>query len=291
MLDRAPELLARLRTNLKAVEAYGSYWSAPNLIARLGLGSWTIEKAGDGSEAIISKDGKARVIPPADKKTYWFSLLEWSGRRDVMFVPLYAASAMRARGLKTTKQPVEYLMDPVKLAALPGGELKTYRRELNRAREVCDVELLDPTEPKTLADMLALTQMWYREAAKRTFRTYEKTQIDWLLNNWKTAIAIDPSITAAGVRAKDTGELLTFEIGSALTTDMGVSFTQRSNRAKAVGPYSGMNLLVSSHLATSLGFTRLNDGTADSPGITARKSKLAVATVEFHTVPIAKVAR
>ena len=94
---------------------------------------------------------------------------------------------------------------------------------------------------------------------------------------------MEPTAACAVVYDKASKELISFELGSALTHSNAVSFTQRSDRAKTHGVLAGANLLCSITLADHLGLP-VNDGPADHKELAARKRRLAAFVSDFYAV-------
>ena len=207
--------------------------------------------------------------------------MEWAQAHRVLFVPEYMVEPLRARRFKVTKIQTEYLMDPARLAELPGGRLRNRRYEVARAREHADARIVDPRQ-HVLA-LKDLTRRWYAEAKDRLWRPSEKTLIDWLIDNWTVVKEIEPTAACAVVFDRQTQELLSYEMGSKLSIRLAVSFTQRSDREKTRGVFAGANLLCSITLAEHLELP-VNDGPADHKELAARKQLLCSGTVDFYAV-------
>lgn len=279
MIDDLRKTLSDLKVGLDAVDARSAFYAPLNIIPRLETGKWEIKSVA-GCLAFVS-DADARLIPPPDKVEYFRAILEWAMKFRVLFVPTYMVEALRARGFKVTKIQTEYLMDLDRLRTLPGGGLRGLRYDVSRARKVTDAMIVDPTDHKTA--LLDLTRRWYAEAKTRLWRPSEKALIDWLIANWPYVKALEPTAACSVVYDRATQEIVSFELGSALTLSCAVSFTQRSDRAKTHGMFAGSNLLCSITLADHLGLP-VNDGPADHKELAVRKLKLAAYLTDFYAV-------
>jgi len=279
MIDDLKGVLAALKPGLDAVDARSSFYAPLNVIPRLETGKWELKTLA-GVTAFVS-DADARLIPPPDKADYFRAIIEWAMKFRVLFVPAYMVDALRQRGFKVTKIQTEYVMDLDRLRMLPGGDLRNMRYDVSRARRVTDAMIVDPTDHKTA--LLDLTRRWYAEAKDRLWRPSEKALIDWLIGNWSYVRDLEPTAACAVVHDRATKELISFELGSALTASYAVSFTQRSDRAKTHGVFAGANLLCSITLADHMGLP-VNDGPADHKELAARKLKLAAHLSEFYAV-------
>ena len=279
MIDDLKGVLAALKPGLDAVDARSSFYAPLNVIPRLETRKWELKTLA-GATAFLS-DADARLIPPPDKADYFRAIVEWAMKFRVLFVPAYMVDALRQSGFKVTKIQTEYLMDPARLAALPGGRLRNRRYEVARAREHADARIVDPRQ-HVLA-LKDLTRRWYAEAKHRLWRPSEKTLIDWLIDNWTVVKEIEPTAACAVVFDRQTRELLSYEMGSRLSGECAASFTQRFDREKTRGVFAGANLLCSITLAEHLELP-VNDGPADHKELAARKQLLCSGTVDFYAV-------
>lgn len=277
-------LAPTLKKNLDLVDCPASFYSPLNIIGRLALGKWTLEQR-EGFWAFVG-DGVVRLVPPPTKAEYYAAILAWAAKKtQVTMVPEYMANVMRgapARVIKVLKVQTEYIMDPAKLEALSGGSLAVLRNDRNRALKVSVPQVLDVTLWQD--QLLALNRLWYTEAKDRLWRPSEKAHIDWLIQNWETVLALEPTATCVGVRDLETGELLSFEMGSALTETYVSSFTQRSIRDRLTGAYSGVNVLASLELSRAFPGKPLNDGPAGTSFLAHRKAKMAMGTLDLFSV-------
>ena len=273
------DLLRVLKENLDAVHAPSSFFAPLNVLPRLAAGKWAVEEVA-GFRAFVS-DKDARLIPPASQTDYYRAIVEWAQTHRVLFVPAYMVEPLRLRNFKVTKIQTEYLMEPARLSELPGGRLRNRRYDVSRARAVTRACLVDPVHHRL--ELKHLTNCWYGEAKDRLWRPSEKTQIEWLIDNWRAVEEVEPTAACAAVFNRHTQEMLSFELGSMLTKRIAVSFTQRSDRSKTHGVFSGTNLLCSIALAEKFGVT-LNDGPADRKELADRKLSLCSSTIDFYAV-------
>jgi len=273
------DLMGVLQESLDAVDAPSSFYGPLNVLPRLMSGKWKLAEIA-GFRAFVS-DKDARLIPPLSQAEYYRAIVEWAQGYRVLFVPEYMVEPLRARRFKVTKIQTEYLMDPARLAALPGGRLRNRRYEVSRARTAAEALVISPKDfEPALKDV---TRRWYAEAKDRLWRPSEKTLIDWLIDNWTLVKEIEATAACAAVFDRETGEMIAYEMGSRLSGRFAVSFTQRSDREKTHGLFAGSNLLCSITLAEHLGLT-VNDGPADHKELAARKQLLCSGTIDFYAV-------
>jgi hypothetical protein len=274
------EQLEHLKMGLNACEAQASFFSPLNVLGRVAMGKWEV-LCKYGVMAFVTGEA-VRISPPMEKGAYYSAILEWAMTHEVQFVPAYMAQAFRDKaGFMVKKIHTEYIMDPVKLTALPGGTLRNQRYDVARAARVTETRNLWPADH--LEELLKVNAIWYMEAKSRLWRPSESLHIQWLLKSWKDVVDLDPAATCIGVFDKQAGGLLSFELGTRLTDHMAASFTQRSQRVLLNGERTGVNLLCSIAMVERFNLP-LNDGPADNKELAARKDRLCSSKLDFFSV-------
>lgn len=281
LLDNLPAA----RASLNAAGSASFFYGIANLAPKLALGKLDCEKRGD-TLVITSTSGEVRVMPLGHPSAQYEMILEMvsSSRlggagRTVLNVPKHIAEHLSRTYTKSLQQN-EYLIPTENLKKMAGGSLANVRNLISRLkRDGAQIEIFGPS---VVDEYLAVNQAWYRENAKTKFRTYDKTSIDWLLNNFEQLASIVPDLMCLGVRTKD-GKLLGFTVSSLLCDGVWTAYTERFSRGSA---RSGANWMLWQYFAagTSLG-ARCgfeNDGTADTPELKHNKGKLQPIIVPFY---------
>lgn len=267
--------LPKLRHAMQVCEAYPAFLSSLNTISRLALGKWQLR-----SDAIETVMGLV-VLPGESKGDYYQRLVEASSRQTCLFVPTYMAQALQAKGFKIAKQATEYLMDPTQITDLPGGRLKRLRTYVRAVQPLVQIDH-DVAVETCAQDLLTLNKAWYKEASVRLFRPSEKTNIDWLIQNWSDVRALDPRVRCTTVRLKDTGQLVVFQMGTQLCDGLSVTFCERYDRD--LMPKAANLAGLGPHM-TTLGEALVNDGPAGTADQRAVKERLSgEQTIVFYSV-------
>lgn len=271
-LDRYLAALPALRTGMLACKVGFFALSPLNAAPKIALGKWRVEDRAAGL-GLVSADGTVRLVPTTtDPKVYAAGLLELSAKkRPVTLVPKPYAEFL-GRTFKVVTVQSEYLFETGRMRTYPGGGLKQIRKDTNNARRALLVETLAVDRA---ADYLRLNAAWYREAAGRKFRTYDKTSIDWLLNNWTMLVEKVPDVVCLGIRDRATGTLHAFNMACRLVAGTWTAYTRRYDRTG----HRGAGWLGLTELARRFEDPICNDGTADSKEIRAWKDKLGSPSV------------
>lgn len=251
-------------------------FSAMNVLPKLGLGKLTVTQI-DGA-IVLSDDKTDRVIPTGSPSEYYQAILtRLDAGRELGLVPEHIAQHLKAGGMKVAKQQEEYIMRTKDVQTFPGGRNSQMRGDINRARRLC---LAEPFDAANLAEFKGLVRTWYRQNAELKFRTYDKTSIDWMLENWSALVDAVPDMTCIGVRHE--GKLLSLNMGCQLSATHWTAYTQRFDRETPVKHVSmfGFNQLAFAfdHLEVE------NDGTADTKGIRAWKERVVTRKMALFTV-------
>lgn len=270
------KLFAKARGALDACQAQSFFFGPLNVLPKLALEKLTYEHR--GSYAILRNEGGIRVIPVvADRSMYWTVLLDLlSAKETLLNVPEWAANALR-KTYAVKKQQSEYVIPTLVLQTYRGGHLRNIRNLVHKYEREGSTEAFDPAK---LEEYLALNRVWYRQNAEGKFRTYDKTSIDWLLENWTEYTEIDPTAQMIGVRDKD-GKLVNFTVAGALTDSIWSAYTERFDR----DAQDGANWYAWQLLAYAFGkYPVENDGTADTAQLRRNKGKLSPQMANFYTV-------
>jgi len=251
--------------------------SVLNSLPKIALGKWSIEKH-DGFLRILTKDGVA-LFPTGDLKIWYSGILQsLEEGRSVRLIPEFIADALKPH-FKVIKQHYEYVVRTERVKTLSGVRNANVRNEVNKARKLCTIEDYNSSQVDEYKNVVRL---WYRQNASLKFRTYDKTSIDWLLENWANISAHVPDTVCLGVRYQ--GTLISLSMGCKLSCNYWHSYTHRFNRDAPVqnGNKLGYNELASRF--SSLEFE--NNGIADTTALHKQKARLAC-----MKVPIFKVER
>jgi hypothetical protein len=267
------QTLDKLASALASLGLCPGYYSAPNILSRLALGGWQMIEF-PNSVGFLGKDGAIRLAPLSDFKGLYTDMLSALEKHPLACVPEVIAEHMKKVGMPVTASHSDFLFSTAKARDLPGGSLARLRAYRNAVAKDHTVEV---TDAPPIAELLDINRSWYRQAALRKFRTFEKTNIDWLLNNWTDALALAPDIRATVVR-KD-GKAVAFLV-SALVGGVPTIFTRRF----ATTAENGVNAFALSGLAASVSGDFINDGPASDSGVKKVKQRLAVSQVKFYAV-------
>lgn len=271
--------LPTIRQSLDLCGAGAFYFGVANLAPKIALGKVEMTLHPSGDALIVMSQGKSRVIPLSDRAAYWGvlnNLLE--AGMPLAQVPWWAADALRHH-YTVAKQHEEYLIKTETLQVMPGGRLANVRNLMNRARRLCSVEEM-PLAEAYLAEYLTLNKVWYRQNAEAKFRTYDKTSIDWLLENFGAVQSVAQDLVCLGIRHE--GKLLNMTVASMLSANSWSAYTERFDRDAQI---EGANWLAWSVLADRFKDVPWeNDGTADTTELRKNKGKLLDHKVPFFTV-------
>ncbi len=272
-------LLEHRQTYLQSLASLqaGSFWfGALNLLPKVALDKVHVEQRGEFL-LLTTPDEAVRVLPlTADKGIYYVMLTDLlAAKRHVRLIPDWVAQHIR-KGNPLKKQQDEYLIATKTLQTLPGGSLRAERNLVHRSRRVADPKF----GADDLAALKALNATWYRQNADTKFRTYDKTSIDWLLDNWPDLAAALPDARILSIWYD--GQPISFTMASMLAADTWSAYTERFDRQ---APIAGSNWRSWSDLAflydAEYNLPYENDGTADTPQLRRNKSKLTGTKVSF----------
>lgn len=248
-----------------------------NVLPKLALEKWTAEQRGE-TIWLTSGDGIVRVLPLSTTTDYYQSILQaLEAKKTVALVPDHIAQHLKKSGFNVEKQQVEYLMKTSTIIDPPGPHHQRLRNYLKRARQRTVVE---EYSPDMLADYLALNKSWYAQNKDLKFRTYDKTSIDWLLQNWPEVKAAIPDAKLIGIRVGL--QLIAFDMGCLLAKGWWTSYTHRFDRTADV---QKATFHAYAELAKQfIDVENENQGTADNKAIRDWKSKMAYATQTLYMV-------
>jgi|GEM_PF-3866033 len=246
-----------------------------NALPKIALGKWTIEQY-NGYLKILS-GGEAALLPTSDLQAWYRGVLaSLESGVTVRLMPEFITTALKSH-YRVTKQQDEYIMRTVSVQTFPGGRNAALRGNVNKARRLCEIEEYDPVH---LEDYKRIVRLWYRQNATLKFRTYDKTSIDWLLENWKALKEHVPDIICLGVRYE--GKLISLNMGCKLSDNYWCAYTQRFDRN---APVKHANMLGYNELASRFNSIEFeNDGTADTASIRAWKDRLVHAKIPFFKI-------
>lgn len=270
--------LDQMRLAMTASGIASFAFSPLNVLPKLALGKMELQELSGG--LILSDAETDRVIPTGDQSDYWQTLTYQLGkRRKLALVPEVYGKHLGGAGYKSARQQIEYLMKTDDVITPPGGRHGRLRNYLRQAERDCLVEEFDPAN---VAEYLAVNKTWYRQNAELKFRTYDKTSIDWLLNNWQAVQQAVPDARCVGIRTRHTAQLIAFDMGCLLTKDQWTSYTHRFDRN---APVNRVSMFAYAELAKLYpACPTENQGTADTTTIKAWKERLAYATQTLFTV-------
>lgn len=264
------------RTAIDALQAAAFAFSPLNAMPKIALGKWRVEEA-DHALIFVGSDNSVRIMPTGDLQSYYAAIIgQLSKKRQVNLVPEYITQNLK-RHYKVSKQHDEYVMLTEDVRTLPGGRNAALRNNVNKARRLCTVEAYDPD---LAAEYKALVKVWYQQNTDLKFRTYDKTTIDWTLENWSTLVNLVPDIVCLGIRHGV--QLISLSMGCVLSDRSWTAYTQRFDRD---APVKAGNMLGYTELAKR--FETLpeeNDGTADTKTIREWKERLVASKVSYFTV-------
>jgi hypothetical protein len=253
-------------------------FSPLNALPKIALGKWTPRPL-KGALALISVDGVHRVMPLDGPDLYYAAILDLlQERKTLSLVPEWIATALKKHH-KVTKQHDEYVMETPDVRALPGGRNAALRGNVNKARRLCSIEALSS---ERLDEYLALNALWYKQNAVIKFRPYDKTSIDWLLRNWPLVREAVPDAVCLGVRSIASAQLISLNLGCALSDAAWTAYTQRFDRG---APIKAANMFGYAELAGVFASLPMeNDGTADTKTIREWKDRLVARKVPYFIV-------
>lgn len=265
-----------MRVGMKDCQASAFAFSPLNVLPKIALGKLALE-ARAGGIILRSAEGTARVVPTGDRAAYYRLLLDLlSEKTSLALVPEWAAVALK-KHQDVSKQHDEYVMTTEDVKAFPGGRNRQMRGNVNKARRLCTVEDFDQ---ENLQEFKDLVRTWYRQNVELKFRTYDKTSIDWLLENWAELRDVIPDLVCLGIRYE--GQLISLNLGCLLSEGVWTAYTQRFDRD---APIKHGNMLGYNELANRFDGADLeNDGTADTKTIREWKDRLVAQKVPFFTV-------
>lgn len=263
--------------NAEAVGAACHYFSPANMLAKLALGKYETYEA-EGHCVFVNGDGAACVMPGGEPQAYFAAVLAALDKHKKVFL-VGEAVANHLRGTYGAKPyGKEYLGTTEGLIQLPGGGLKTLRNEIRYTDQ--RAELVDFEE--AIADeLMRVNKGWYAEAKDRHFRPYDKTSIDWLIQNWRMVEELAPDAQLSAALEKTTGRIVAFCVVSNLTNRSWNCFTRRYVRDTGL---KSVNLWTWWKLAHWRDPELFNDGTADSAEIRHMKEKYSDRTLQTFAV-------
>jgi hypothetical protein len=271
--------LTRSRDAMPNCGAAAFAFSPLNAMPKIALGKWEVLED-DGVLIFKSKDGVHRVMPTGTREQYYHALCSVLAHGEALaLVPEWAATVFK-RHYAVKKQHEEYIFSTDDVVTLPGARLRQLRGNVNKASKLCSVEFY--TGDGGDAEYLALNAKWYRQNAGLKFRTYDKTSIDWLLNNWRKVKDAVPDVAMLGVRERATMQLISLNLGCVLSTGMWTAYTQRFDREAKVKAANTLGKLSLATVFSSL--PEENNGTADTKTIRENKERLAIRRQPFFTV-------
>lgn len=269
-VSKMAELLPMMRRNMAACKSSSFFLSSPMILPRLALGKWTLVFEND-SHYFNTGDGKIILPPTPDFRDYVSAILAAARPGATLLrVPAYVAHHLKKTKFKVSTATTEYMLDRNRLTHLPGRDLKRIRNYANAAEDLTGGVSVTAQDVAMFVKVRELNNAWYRDANTRMFRTYEKKNIDWLFDNWKLVANVDPDILLT-VTWREDKELESFHIGTTLCDEISTTFTERYNRQGM----RGANIVGLRRTVARLGCLKINDGTADSPGIRDLKMKLS----------------
>lgn len=253
-------------------------FSPLNTLPKLALDKWGLVFDDKNKALVLYDDNVDRVIPCGDVGGYYQAIISrLEQKRTVGLVPETIAMHLKKSRMVVTKQHDEYVMRTADVQSLPGGRNAALRGNVNKARRLCTVEAYDPAK---IDEYKALVKVWYKQNAEIKFRTYDKTSIDWLLENWTDLSDALPDLKCLGVRHEV--QLISLNLGCRLTDQHWTAYTQRFDRD---APVKAGNMLGYTELAKVFGEVELeNDGTADTKTIREWKDRLVAEKISFYTV-------
>ena len=282
--DALHPLQSLLKHRTKALQALADcgaasfWWSLPNLAPKLILEKVALVEETETALIFSCHDGSARVLPLADRASYWQTLLRLlEDKKTLGLVPEWAADALR-RHYKVIPQQREFLIANTTLQELPGGRLRNQRNLIAKARRGTTVGRF---EGDHVEDYLAVNKAWYRQNAEAKFRTYDKTSIDWMLRNWRDLRAVAPDLQCLGARCNADAKLIAFTIASKLCEGTWSAYTERFDREH---PIQGCNWMLWQEFARFHEEPWENDGTADTTALRHNKGKVVASLVPFFKV-------
>lgn len=211
-----------------------------------------------------------------DRTDFWGITLDLLAGKRSLLLPEWAATPL-AKQYKTT--PVaQYLQKTADLIDPPGSYFKATRKDIRRLEAASVIERLNEKNQQDFAD---LNKRWYSENKDLKFRTYDKTSIDWLIENTPKIGPRPTGLIVLGVRQGD--QIVSFQAAAFLATDCWATYTVRFSRE---GP-RGASSLATAAVARSMGAVGLeyaNDGTADTTTIRERKEALSYAKQKLFRV-------
>ena len=265
----------RALQSLAVCGAASFWWSLPNLAPKLALEKVRLVEQTDDALVFQSADNALRVLPLTDRAAYWRTLMRLvEARATLALVPEWAAGALR-KHCSVTPQQKEFMIATATLRELPGGRLRNPRNLINQARRATTVDLF---HGKHVEDYLAVNKAWYKQNAEAKFRTYDKTSIDWLLQNWRNLCVTAPDLLCLGARANSDAKLIAFTIASKLCEGVWSAYTERFDREHEI---QGCNWMLWQDFARLHEEPFENDGTADTTALRHNKGKVVAGMTPF----------
>ena len=271
-LENVPAMRTAMREHLAPAFAF----SPLNAFGKIGLGKWeVIPKPG---ALLLGPPGDLKVAPTGSRAEYYAAITDLlADGQSVSLVPEWVAMHLKKGGFKVAKQHDEYVMETVAVQEFPGGRNRQMRGNVNKARRLCTVEHFHADQ---LDEYKQLVRTWYRQNVDLKFRTYDKTSIDWLFENWKALKAAVPDLVCLGIRHD--AQLISLNMGCLNTDGHWTAYTQRFDREAEV---KHGNMLGYNELAKIFSEVPLeNDGTADTKTIKEWKDRLVHHKIPFYTV-------
>ena len=265
----------RALQSLSDCGAASFWWSLPNLAPKLVMGKVLLVEERDDALIFANVDGERRVLPLGDRAAYWRTLMGLvEAKAPIALVPEWAADALR-KHYSVKPQQREFVVASATLRELPGGRLRNQRNLINQCRRETTVGRF---EGDHVADYLAVNRAWYKQNAEAKFRTYDKTSIDWLLQNWTKLRAAAPDLMCLGARANADAKLIAFTVASKLCEGQWSAYTERFDRDH---PVQGCNWMLWQDFAKFYDEPFENDGTADTTALRHNKGKVVASFTPF----------
>ena len=258
-----------------------SFLSSFNILSRLALGKWAIKEY---RHYRYFQTPIGRILFPQDSvPAYYHGVVELASRSEpLIMVPKSVAAALKTRGMfDVSVHDTQYLMRPDHVGALPGARLKRLRNYVSHAGQHSQ---LTHHNGKSIdaAILRSINDEWYRGAAKRKFRTFEKKHIEWVWYIWPDIRASDPHATITTVQAMFEGRMWMFDIGTRLTPTMGVTYCERY----CDDTPRGVNLYALGWHMHFLDCPVVNDGPAHEKSIRDLKEKLSFGKTQTFKVAL-----
>ncbi len=251
-------------------------FSPLNALPKIALGKLQVVEGSGG--VILADDNVDRVIPTGSATDYYQTVVHRLEKgRELALVPEPIALHIKKGGYSVSKQHEEYVMRTEDVQTFPGKRNRQMRGNVNKAKRLCEIEVYHQAQAD---EYKALVKTWYRQNTDLKFRTYDKTSIDWLLENWTALQHAVPDLGCIGVRHD--AQLISLNMACQLTDMHWTAYTQRFDRN---APVKHANMLGYQEMAHLFGRLALeNDGTADTKTIREWKDRLVAQKIAFYTV-------